>query len=185
MHMSMNENVSPDPDAQDRAHDGLFSSLGEDEQTVDIDADDVDASVSSRPRRHRRIARALITDAVTSPEQNRQSREKQYAILQGLRLPFILAAIWAAWMSWWVFAAVLFVVSVPLPWIAVVLGNAQGEKRDSRSKNVYKPAVVREEIRLENSRHAALGGSSSSTDHAPDIIDHEEGGDAATGDDNE
>lgn len=183
--MSTNENVSPDSDPRDRARDGLFSSLSQDDQTVDAQAEDVVDSSVPHSRRRRRMARALITDAVTSPEQNRQSREKQYAILQGLRLPFILAAIWASWMSWWVLAAILFVVSVPLPWIAVVLGNAQGEKRDARSKNVYKPAVVREEIRLENSRRTALESSSSSTANVPDIIDHDDGGDDATGDNDE
>lgn len=91
---------------------------------------------ASRHSRRGRKSRALITDASYTPEQNRQSREKQYAVLQGLRLPFIVAAVAAAWANWWVLAGILFVVSVPLPWIAVVRGNAQGEVRDTTEECV-------------------------------------------------
>ena len=37
----------------------------------------------------------------------------------------------------------LCVLAIPLPWIAVMVGNGQGEKRDPRQKNVYKPATAR------------------------------------------
>lgn len=150
-----------------------------------VDADAVDAQVSERRgggrgRRTARSNRALITDAKHSPEQNRQSRERQYAILQGLRLPFMLASIAAAFYNWWVLAAVLFVVSVPLPWIAVVMGNAVGEPRDTRTKNVYKPAAAREYERLEAQRRMQLESGADSVDSAdsaantPAIIDHDE-----------
>lgn len=139
-------------------------------------ADTVDGEVSepvaaSRTRRRRRGSRALITDAVRSPEQNRRSRERQYAILQGLRLPFIFGAIAAAFAQMWVIASILFVISVPLPWIAVVLGNAHGDPRDSRTKNVYKPAAAREFERLEMQRRAALEGPTGQA-NTPTTIDH-------------
>lgn len=130
-----------------------------------------------RIRRGGRNSRALITDAKQSPEQNRQSRERQYAVLQGLRLPFILAAIAAAFYELWILAAVLFVISVPLPWIAVVLGNAVGEPRETRTKNVYKPAAAREnarvEAQIEAQRHAELETPNAPA-NAPAIIDHDE-----------
>ena len=165
----MSANKNPDPHAPQsggRAEEALGNddAPGNTVDTVDADVEEVHRA------RKRRGMRVLITDAVTTPEQNRRSREKQYAVLQGLRLPFILAAIAAAWQNWWIVAAVLFVVSVPLPWIAVVLGNAQGEKRDPRSKNVYKPAVAREEQRLAAARRAELNPAESPR-YLPDTID--------------
>ncbi len=167
--MSANENPYPHATPMGGRSDGSSTDAGETAQTVDAAETDIEELHHTRaPRR----MRALITDAVTTPEQNRRSREKQYAVLQGLRLPFIVAAIVAAWQNWWIAAAMLFVVSVPLPWIAVVLGNAQGEKRDPRSKNVYKPAVAREQQRLAHPRHAELDAPADSSPHLPDIIDH-------------
>ena len=43
-----------------------------------------------------------------------------------------------------VLAAIFTVISVPLPWIAVVIANAVGETHDPRKPQVYKPAVNRE-----------------------------------------
>lgn len=144
-------------------------SAGEPE-TVDAEIEEPQA----KRRRGRSRSRALITDAVRTPEQNRRSRERQYAILQGLRIPFILASIAAAFSEAWVIASVLFVISVPLPWIAVVLGNAQGEKRDSRTKNVYKPAVAREQNRLAAQQRGELGPAQQAEGNSPAIIDHQE-----------
>lgn len=141
---------------------------GEHVETVD---GEISESNAVRARMRRRGRRALITDAVRSPEQNRRSRERQYVILQGLRIPFILGAIGAAFAQMWVIASILFVISVPLPWIAVVLGNAKGDPRDSRMKNVYKPAAAREFQRLEMQRRAELE-SSPSPSHSPATIDH-------------
>lgn len=180
--MSANENPYPNATPTGGPADGSSTDAGESAQNTaqTVDADETDIEEVHRARTRRRM-RALITDAVTTPEQNRRSREKQYAVLQGLRLPFILAAIVAAWQSWWIAAAVLFVVSVPLPWIAVVLGNAQGEKRDPRSKNVYKPAVARQEQRLAASRRAELDAPADSSSYLPDIIDHPNDRGRATG----
>lgn len=146
-------------------------SSGSDPETVDADIDE--SSQPARRIRRRQSSRALITDAVRSPEQNRRSRERQYAVLQGLRIPFILASIAAAFYESWVLASLLFVISVPLPWIAVVLGNAHGDPRDSRTKNVYKPAAAREYQRLEAQRSAELT-SGDATGNRPTIIDHDD-----------
>lgn len=150
-------------------------------ETVDAEPHTLDGS--PRPRgasqrvslhwRRARASRVLITDASYTPEQNRQSRERQYAVLQGLRIPFILGAFFAARSHQWVLASVLFVVSVPLPWIAVVRGNAQGEVRDNREKNVYKPAAARQHMLAEQQR-AALDAPGATARNSPAIIDHDE-----------
>ncbi|OIR45521.1 DUF3099 domain-containing protein [Corynebacterium sp. NML130628] len=121
-----------------------------------------------------RRRRALITDAKRSPEQNLQSREAQYLWLQALRVPFILLSIASAWWlgNWWI-ATILFIVSVPLPWIAVMLGNAKGEARDPREKNVYKPALSRAYAALEEQSQQQLSSHDASVDMPPAVIDHE------------
>lgn len=144
--------------------------------TVDVDVEDVEAS--STKRRVRRRRRVLITDAQRSPELNRRSREKQYMILQGIRMPLLALSMVSAfaWNNWWL-ASILFVVSIPLPWLSVMVANGQGEKRDARQRNVYKPAVIREEQRLEAARRAELEAGSSGSDDSTgvlSIIEHEE-----------
>ena len=150
--------------------------------TVDVDAEDVETS--SKKRRARKHRRVLITDAQRSPELNRRTREKQYIFLQGIRMPLLLLSMVSAfaWNNWWL-ASVLFVVSVPLPWLSVMVANGQGEKRDSRQRNVYKPAVIREEQRLEAARRAELEAGTSGSDGSAgepgepgelSIIEHEE-----------
>ncbi|KQB85429.1 hypothetical protein Cocul_00568 [Corynebacterium oculi] len=66
--------------------------------------------------------------------------------MQGVRLPLIFLAMLAlvAWDNWWV-AGALFCVSIPMPWLAVVVANGRGEPRDPRAQQVYKPALARQQ----------------------------------------
>lgn len=115
---------------------------------------------------------ALVTDAHQSPEENRHHREKVYAWLQGLRVPFLLASgVAYVWMHSVALSAVLFGISIPLPWIAVVIANGVGERRDPRKPAVYKPAIAREynEFMLQQQQQQSL------TPGAADIvIDHQD-----------
>lgn len=120
----------------------------------------------------------LITDARRTPEQNLRARERSYMVLQMLRIPFILLSMVSAWYwdNWWL-AGVLFVVSIPLPWVAVMVGNGQGEKRDPRTKNVYKPAAARaaaREMELEAQHRRELASHSREDDGEVAIIDHDD-----------
>ncbi|GGG69191.1 DUF3099 domain-containing protein [Corynebacterium pelargi] len=125
----------------------------------------------------------LVTDAHQSPEENRLHREKVYAWLQGLRIPFLLAS--GVTYVWWhsiALSAVLFAISIPLPWIAVVIANGVGERRDSRTPAVYKPAVAREYqafVLEQHRQERALGqgntaGSSSNEPPNAQVVDHQE-----------
>lgn len=98
---------------------------------------------------------ALITDARVGPGQDRNRRERQYATLMALRIPSLVAAVF----TWYVFHSVLWTavvvgVTLPLPWIAVVLANGRGPKKDARERNTYKPAVAR--AQMESQLHAQL-----------------------------
>ncbi|AZA11579.1 DUF3099 domain-containing protein [Corynebacterium gerontici] len=134
--------------------------------------------VEHTPSTLKRVGRAirghkveLVTDAHQSPEENRLHREKVYAWLQGLRVPFLLASgVAYVWMHSVLLSAILFAISIPLPWIAVVIANGVGERRDPRQPAVYKPAIAREynEFLLQQQQQQALGRGDSDT-----IIDHD------------
>ncbi|MDN8619217.1 MULTISPECIES: DUF3099 domain-containing protein [Corynebacterium] len=117
--------------------------------------------------------RYLITDAKLTPGQDRKRREIQYGIFQFLRVPSLLIAGFFLYMHWWLLAAIVVGVTFPLPWIAVVIGNGRGEKKDKREKNVYKPAVNRQ---LYSQTHApqVSSGTARPIEAKHDIIDHEE-----------
>lgn len=98
-----------------------------------------------RRLRLRRRSSALITTAARSASENRRHRERVYATIQIARVPLLvlcgLSVFW--WDNWWV-TGILFLISVPLPAVAVVIANEKGERRDPRTRNVYKPAALRE-----------------------------------------
>lgn len=119
--------------------------------TVDMDVDSA-AQGAPQPRLwSRRLftrrSAELITSARRSPAENRRSREMKYLILQGMRIPFVLLSLAAVvWWHSWVLAFIFFAISIPLPWISVVIANDSNEVRDRRAQNVYKPAAVRHEV---------------------------------------
>ncbi|MDP9851213.1 DUF3099 domain-containing protein [Corynebacterium lowii] len=131
-----------------------MASQGDASDSAPEPAETIDAPVENVPARRRgfsapRLRRrrvALITDAQRTPEQNLRHRERLYGVVQGVRLPLLGLAMLTlvAWDNW-IIAGALFCVSIPLPWIAVVLANGRGEPRDPRSPKVYKPALAREQ----------------------------------------
>lgn len=109
-------------------------------------ADSTSAEPAHRRRfRLRRRTAALITTATRSPAENRRHRERVYAMIQLARVPlFVLCALSVFWWHNWWLTAFFFLISIPLPAVAVILANEKGEKLDRRSRQVYKPAVLRE-----------------------------------------
>ncbi|MCX7537199.1 DUF3099 domain-containing protein [Corynebacterium sp. P5875] len=164
--------------------------------SADRSSRDSVTAAASAPARRRGLRRLLprrgrvelITDARQTPLDNLNARRRKYAILQGSRIPFLLAsaATWVWWENTWI-SVILFVISVPLPWIAVVIGNGAGEPRDPRVKQVYKPAVIRERNAqhiLQTDRTPELGPTildadddgttpSGSADPGGPVIDHD------------
>ncbi|MDN8579872.1 DUF3099 domain-containing protein [Corynebacterium bovis] len=124
----------------------------------------------SRRRRPGRRGRgtgqvSLITDARRSPLENWHHRRRVYAALQLARLPIFAVAGVVLWLTHNVAAtAAIGAVSLPLPWIAVLLANEKGEGGDPRERRVYKPGLVRENRariaaeQLAAARHAAVVG---------------------------
>ncbi|MEJ5996899.1 DUF3099 domain-containing protein [Corynebacterium sp. H130] len=127
----------------------------------------------------RRPKPALITDAERSPLENWEHRKRVYNWIQFSRVPFLLAAGASyMWLHNWILATILFVISVPLPGIAVVIANGAGEPKDERTKQVYKPQIARAQrqqtaAELSNPDQDRLQLESGNTPDDPIIIDHD------------
>ncbi|NKY53299.1 DUF3099 domain-containing protein [Nocardia vermiculata] len=72
----------------------------------------------------------LITEAAPSLEQQHRARVKRYAILMGFRIPcLVLAAVaYGLWANPLISLAIIG-VSIPLPWIAVLVANDRPPRR--------------------------------------------------------
>ena len=76
------------------------------------------------------------------------------------------------WENWWL-ALIFFCISIPLPWISVVIANDSNEVRDKRTANVYKPAAARQ-ASLAYQQQAQLQSAPRPDAAGPGTIDHEE-----------
>ncbi|QLY29419.1 DUF3099 domain-containing protein [Nocardia huaxiensis] len=67
---------------------------------------------------------ALITEAQTSLEQQHRNRVRRYTIIMAFRIPCLVGAA-IAYSVWgnWVISLLIIGVSIPLPWIAVLIAN--------------------------------------------------------------
>ncbi|WP_028929748.1 DUF3099 domain-containing protein [Pseudonocardia asaccharolytica] len=72
----------------------------------------------------------LITDAAMSHEEEIEVRKHRYKILWGLRLPFMVLAAVFYQIPW--LAVTLLVLSIPLPWMAVIIANDRLPKKAER-----------------------------------------------------
>jgi uncharacterized membrane protein len=73
----------------------------------------------------------LITEAAPSYEQQHAARRRKYAIMMSLRFPcLILAALFA--QTWWL-ALFFIVLSVPLPWMAVLIANDRPPRKAEKA----------------------------------------------------
>lgn len=126
----------------------------------------------SRAKRASRVE--IITDAKSSRLQGWHHRRRLYAVLQLLRIPILaLAALVMLLTHNAALAVCVAAVSLPLPWIAVLLANESGQVDETTNK-VYKPALVREQRRAQR---AALAGETSrpmleSNSSHPEIIEY-------------
>ncbi|MFC9999584.1 DUF3099 domain-containing protein [Nocardia sp. NPDC127526] len=100
---------------------------------------------------------ALITEAAPSLEQQHRARVRRYTILMAFRIPcLVLAAVaYSVWENW-VISLLIIGISVPLPWIAVLIAN----DRPPRSKDEPSRWDGRREDQtaIESRPHRAIDG---------------------------
>lgn len=93
----------------------------------------------------------LITEAAPSYEEEHAARKRKYVLMMGMRFPcLILAGIF--YHTWWL--ALFFVVlSIPLPWIAVLVAN---DRPPRKAENVSR--YQREAKQIEHREHRVIDG---------------------------
>lgn len=94
-------------------------------------------------------APVLITEAAPSYDDQQAARKRKYAIMMGLRFPFLILA-GVFYDIWWL-ALALIVLSIPLPWMAVLIAN-DGPPRKSEKVNRYQ----REPTAIERVEHQVI-----------------------------
>lgn len=77
--------------------------------------------MTGHPPHRPSTAPALITDAPMSYEQELVVRKRRYALMMGMRIPLMIAAMAFVSVPW--VAVTLLLASVPLPWMAVLIAN--------------------------------------------------------------
>lgn len=78
----------------------------------------------------------LITEAAVSYEEQHRARRRKYAIMMSMRIPLLIAAA-ACYQVWWL-SLTLILVSIPLPWMAVLIANDRPARKRERV-NRFRP----------------------------------------------
>ncbi|MET8649131.1 DUF3099 domain-containing protein [Nocardia aurea] len=98
----------------------------------------------------------LITEAAPSLEDQHRARVRRYTIIMAFRIPcLVLAAVAYSMWSNALISLLIIGVSIPLPWIAVLIANDRPPRRkDEPSRWDGR----REQIALEARRHKTIDG---------------------------
>lgn len=95
----------------------------------------------------------LITEAAPSYQEQFDARRRRYAIMMAMRVPLLVAAVFA-YRIWWL-ALILILLSIPLPWMAVLIANDRPARRRERV-NRYRPPGS--DKQLESRDHPVIDG---------------------------
>jgi hypothetical protein len=71
----------------------------------------------------------LITDAQRSYDDELAARKRRYGLMMGMRVPCLVLAALLYQTPW--LAATLIIVSIPLPWMAVIIANDRLPRKKS------------------------------------------------------
>jgi hypothetical protein len=96
-------------------------------------------------------APVLITEAAPSYEEQFAARKRKYMLMMGMRLPcLVLAGVF--YHTWWV-ALAFVVISVPLPWMAVLIANDRPPRKAEEVSRYQREAKL-----IENGDHRVIEG---------------------------
>lgn len=103
-------------------------------------------------------APVLITAAEPSYAEQYAARRRKYAILMGARIP-CLALAGVFYQTWWL-ALSFLVLSVPLPWMAVLIANDRAPRKVEQVHRLRPdlPAHARQGHELESRDHTVIEG---------------------------
>jgi len=95
----------------------------------------------------------LITQAAPSYQEQHAARRRKYTIMMAMRIPLLIAAVFS-YQIWWL-ALILIVVSVPLPWMAVLIANDRPARKAEKVSR-YRPSG--DHRQLEAKDHPVIDG---------------------------
>jgi hypothetical protein len=96
-------------------------------------------------------APVLITAAAPSYDEQFAARKRKYMLMMGMRLPcLVLAGVF--YHTWWV-ALAFVVISVPLPWMAVLIANDRPPRKAEEVSRYQREAKL-----IENGDHRVIEG---------------------------
>ncbi len=100
----------------------------------------------------------LITAAEPSYAEQYAVRRRKYAILMGARIP-CLALAGVFYQTWWL-ALTFVVLSVPLPWMAVLIANDRGPRKAEHVSSLRSDSPGRDPRprELESRDHTIIDG---------------------------
>ncbi|MFL6144068.1 MAG: DUF3099 domain-containing protein [Labedaea sp.] len=83
----------------------------------------------------------LITAAAPSHDDQHAARKRKYMIMMGMRVPCLILAL-ACYQIWWL-GLTFLLLSIPLPWIAVLIANDRPpRKREQVSGYERQPRAI-------------------------------------------
>ncbi|SDK39355.1 Protein of unknown function [Actinopolyspora mzabensis] len=95
----------------------------------------------------------LITEAEPSYDDQQAARRKKYALMMSLRIPCLVAAV-MVYPIWWL-SLIIIAVSIPLPWIAVLVANDRPPRKSEHVNRYHRDSRRRE---LEDAEHRVIDG---------------------------
>lgn len=85
-------------------------------------------------RRHDDEAPILITQAAVSYDEEFAARKKRYSLIMACRIPcLLLAGLFGIAFNWPLVAVAFIVLSVPLPWVAVLIANDRPPRKAEKA----------------------------------------------------
>lgn len=72
----------------------------------------------------------LITEAQPSYDDQQAARRRKYTIMMSLRIPCLVVAA-MCYQIWWL-ALIILAISIPLPWMAVLIANDRPPRKNEQ-----------------------------------------------------
>ena len=95
----------------------------------------------------------LITTAASSYEEQHAARKRKYAIMMGARIPCLVLAM--VFINTWWLALAFIVLSIPLPWMAVLIANDRPpRKSENPNRHQVEPLALDGETHRRRSRRS-------------------------------
>ena len=94
----------------------------------------------------------LITEAAPSYQEQYNARRRKYAIMMSMRIPLLVAAVFT-YRIWWL-ALALVLLSIPLPWMAVLIANDRPARKSERVNRFRR----QDSRQLESREHPVIDG---------------------------